>query len=167
MQIKKVYYVFVFLVLLTACKKEETPPSREEILMGGTWSLFSRKTKTTNQSTQEIIVDEVRDECTMKSRVQFLANGVVRYVDNCYNNKEEYGTWGLKDNEKRLFVSISVLRDRSTGFGLVDFGFPETEPLSFDETQFTLKYNTSYTYSSSNGSTNYNVETTYVYKKVD
>jgi hypothetical protein len=84
MQLKRIYLAFTFVILLLACKKEKTPPTREEILTGATWSLHSQHLKLSNESTKEIISNtETTGNCSMNSRLQFLNNNVFRYTENC------------------------------------------------------------------------------------
>ena len=167
---EKKYLVPLILFILIGCKKpEKSPPTQLELLKGSTWSLYSEKKKTHIESTNKITLDTlIIGDCSMKSRLRFFDNDVVKYTDNCLLIKDKTldGTWGITSDNK-IFTKIILELSPNTGYSSYNFGFYNSEIVEIDKNHFILKRFDYYSFISSTETTKYITEIISTYKKVD
>jgi hypothetical protein len=93
-----VYFVLVFALSLSSCKKDEGAKSPKEILTSKSWKMVSSKLNGV----------ETLEDCDKDDYLTFAANGTYIYnvsTIKCYDGDENYsGVWTLSDDGKTITV---------------------------------------------------------------
>lgn len=137
-------YCFLFLsavLLLNACTKVETPPSKQEQLRSGSWKVdtgyITKRDITGDHITEDIM--GTRDECRKDDYIVFRENnaaGIKTGDVKCPNGQVEEiaATWGLgsADTKMHIYNGGDILFGMDNAEGKLTY---------FDDSRFVFEFN--------------------------